>query len=142
MNYVKHRARTNVFSAAPCPANVAAAGRRGRHHHERAGARELLWKNTQFMKAGFKSLGFDTGDCQTPVIPVVVGEDLDRLGMATAARGGRFRQPLCPRDPAGPRPAPHELMATHTVAHLTGPSKLSRKSAASSASSACAIPGV
>jgi 7-keto-8-aminopelargonate synthetase-like enzyme len=37
--------------------------------------RARLWENTRFMADGLRGLGFDTGDSQTPVIPVVVGED-------------------------------------------------------------------
>lgn len=34
-----------------------------------------LWENTQFFKEGLKDLGFDTGMTETPIIPVMVGDE-------------------------------------------------------------------
>jgi glycine C-acetyltransferase len=36
---------------------------------------EKLWENTKFFKAGLKDLGFDTGVSETPITPVIIGED-------------------------------------------------------------------
>src|SRR5688500_17859268 len=47
MKWVKHRARTNVFSAAPSPPNVAAAGAAVDIIMTEPERRELLWKNTR-----------------------------------------------------------------------------------------------
>ncbi|MEE9237554.1 MAG: glycine C-acetyltransferase [Thermoplasmata archaeon] len=35
---------------------------------------ERLWDNTKYFKAELKSMGFDTGVSETPIIPVIVGE--------------------------------------------------------------------
>ena len=32
-----------------------------------------LWENTDFFKKGLETLGFDTGNSQTPITPVMVG---------------------------------------------------------------------
>jgi glycine C-acetyltransferase len=36
---------------------------------------ERLWSNTTFFKKGLHDLGFDTGDSETPITPVVAGEE-------------------------------------------------------------------
>ena len=80
----------------------------------------MLWQNTQFMLAGLRSLGFDTGDSQTPVIPVVVGEDYTAFGMATRLQqeGVFVNAVVSPATPAGPGPAADEL---HGDAHGVAP---------------------
>ncbi len=36
---------------------------------------ERLWDNTRFFKKGLQSLGFNTGKSQTPITPIIVGEE-------------------------------------------------------------------
>ena len=38
--------------------------------------RENLWRITQKMLDGYKSMGYDTCDSESPVIPIVIGEDI------------------------------------------------------------------
>jgi glycine C-acetyltransferase len=33
-----------------------------------------LWANTDYFRRGIQSLGFDTGNSQTPIVPVMIGE--------------------------------------------------------------------
>jgi glycine C-acetyltransferase len=35
---------------------------------------ENLWKNTNYFKEAVEDLGFDTGNSETPIIPIIVGE--------------------------------------------------------------------
>ena len=35
---------------------------------------EQLWENTRFFKAGLETLGFNTGESESPITPVIVGE--------------------------------------------------------------------
>ncbi len=89
IDYIKHRARTLIFSAAPPPASVAAALATLEIIEREPERRERLWENTRFIADGLRSLGFDTGESGTPVIPVVVGEDL--RGAPHGPRGSRRR---------------------------------------------------
>ena len=34
-----------------------------------------LWENAQYLKRGFEKLGFDTGRTQTPITPVMIGDE-------------------------------------------------------------------
>lgn len=120
MNFVKHRARTNVFSAAPSPPNVAAASAAVDIIMQEPERREVLWKNTRFMQDGFKRLGFDTADSETPVIPVVVGEDYTAFAMATRLQelGVFVNAVVSPATPPGRALLRTSYMATHTESHL------------------------
>jgi glycine C-acetyltransferase len=35
---------------------------------------ERLWENTRFFKAGLEQLGFNTGQSETPITPIIVGK--------------------------------------------------------------------
>jgi len=36
---------------------------------------EKLWKNAEYLKNGFQKLGFDTGHSETPITPVMIGDE-------------------------------------------------------------------
>jgi 7-keto-8-aminopelargonate synthetase-like enzyme len=78
--------------------------------------REALWRNTRRMQNGLKNLGYDIGDSETPVIPILMGDiGVMYLQWKTLFDAGVFTNPVIP--PAVP---PHScrlrisMMATHT----------------------------
>jgi 7-keto-8-aminopelargonate synthetase-like enzyme len=121
IHFIKHRARTLIFSAAPPPASVAAASAAVDIIEREPDRRERLWKNTRFMMDGLKSLGFDTGASETPVIPIIVGEDLKAFAMARRLQDlGVFVNPVVsPATPPGRALLRTSYMATHTEEHLS-----------------------
>lgn len=120
INWIKHHARSLIFSAAPPPASVASVLKAIEIIEREPERRERLWQNTHFMAAGLRGLGFDTGDSTTPVIPVVVGED--RLAFLMAFRlqqEGVFVNPVVsPGVPPGRALLRTSYMATHRREHL------------------------
>ncbi len=74
IHYLKHHARSLIFSAA-MPAYAVATVRAAldviRTEPER---RQNLLANADYLRAGFKSLGYDTATSQTPIIPVLIGD--------------------------------------------------------------------
>ena len=72
IDYIKHFARTMVFSAALPAASTAAALKSLDIIQKEPERRELLWKNTHKLLQGFKSIGFDTGESCTPIIPLII----------------------------------------------------------------------
>ncbi|RZA07558.1 MAG: pyridoxal phosphate-dependent aminotransferase family protein [Proteobacteria bacterium] len=76
IHYIKHKSRAFMFSASLPPASAAAVLECVRIIQEEPEMVEKLWKNARKMKAGFEALGFDTMGTQTPVIPVLIGDDL------------------------------------------------------------------
>lgn len=120
IDFIKHRARSLIFSAAPPPASVAsviAAVGIIRREPER---RERLWENTRYMMAELGRLGFDTGASASPVIPIVVGEDLDAFRMTIRLQEkGVFVNPVVsPAVPPDRALIRTSYMATHTREHL------------------------
>ena len=82
--------------------------------------RKQLRKNTTYMKRELDNLGFDTGESKSPIIPLVVGEDLAAFKMAIRLQEvGVFVNPvITPAVPAGRAMIRTSYMATHTREHL------------------------
>jgi glycine C-acetyltransferase len=62
-----------------------------------------LWSNVAYLNAGFTDLGFDIGNSETPIIPVMLGdEDLARKFSARLFEEGVFASAICyPMVPKG-----------------------------------------
>ncbi|HEY3122917.1 MAG TPA: pyridoxal phosphate-dependent aminotransferase family protein [Thermoanaerobaculia bacterium] len=120
IDYIKHKARTMIFSAAPPPASVAAALATLNIIEGEPERRASLWQNTLFFREGLKSLGLDTGNSQTPVVPIVVGEDAVALEMVQRLHeaGVFVNCVLSPATPPGRALIRTSLMATHTREQL------------------------
>lgn len=120
VDYIKHHARSLIFSAAAPPASVASVLKALEIIEREPERRERLWENTRFMATGFKSLGFDTGDSATPVIPVLAGDDTVAFVMAKRLQEeGVFVNPVVsPAVPPGRALLRTSYMATHTREQL------------------------
>jgi 8-amino-7-oxononanoate synthase len=121
IDFIKHRARTLIFSAAPPPASVAAALATVEIMEKEPERRARLWENTKFFSEGLRSLGLDTAGSKTPVVPVVVGQDHTALAMVQRLHeeGVFVNCVLSPATPPGRALIRTSLMATHTKEQLT-----------------------
>ncbi|PKN87526.1 MAG: 8-amino-7-oxononanoate synthase [Chloroflexi bacterium HGW-Chloroflexi-8] len=75
VSYIKHHARSLIFSASIPPSNAAAALAAlhvMRDEPERIARVNEIGKK---MRKGYIELGFEIGNSQTPVIPIIVGND-------------------------------------------------------------------
>ena len=70
---LEHRARPFLFSTSHPPAVAAACIAAIEVLETEPELIERLWDNTRHFKAGLERLGFDTGDSETPITPVIVG---------------------------------------------------------------------
>jgi len=120
IDFVRHSARSGIFSAALPPASVAAARKALEIVEREPERRKQLWETTRYMKQELDALGFDTGDSASPVIPVVIGEDMDAYRMTLRLQEeGVFVNPVVsPAVPAGRAMIRTSYMATHTREHL------------------------
>ncbi|MGQ9471518.1 MAG: aminotransferase class I/II-fold pyridoxal phosphate-dependent enzyme [Candidatus Aminicenantales bacterium] len=75
IQYIKHHARSLIFSASITPASVATALATLDVIENEPERRQRLWQITEKMRRGFQALGFNTGESQTQIIPIIVGED-------------------------------------------------------------------
>lgn len=75
ISYIKHFARSLIFSASITPASVATVLATLDIIQKEPERRERLWEITDKMKSGFQSMGYDTGPTETPIIPVYIRND-------------------------------------------------------------------
>jgi len=118
--YIRHMARALLFSAALPPASTAAALAALDVIETEPERRERLWENTRFLLTGLKDLGFTTGKSDSPVIPLIVGDEFLLVRFWRGLfDGGVFTNaavsPAVEPDRALIRTS---LMATHTVEQL------------------------
>lgn len=73
--YLIHKGRPFLFSTSHPPAVTAACDAAIDVLLEEPQLIEKLWDNTKFFKDGLKEMGFDTGISETPVTPVMIGDD-------------------------------------------------------------------
>lgn len=120
IHYIKHHARSLIFSASPPPASVASVSAAVEIIENEPERREMLWKNTRKMFKGLKDLGFEVGPSQTPIIPIIVGEDEKAFIMAMMLQEeGIFANvAVSPAVPNGKALIRTSYMATHTDEHL------------------------
>jgi 8-amino-7-oxononanoate synthase len=120
IDWIKHKARPLMFSAAPPPASVASVSKALEVMIREPERRERLWEITGYMKREFTNLGFDTGESASPVIPLVVGEDVTSFVMTKRLQEeGVFVNPVVsPAVPPGRAMIRTSYMATHTRDHL------------------------
>lgn len=120
IHYIQHHARSLIFSAAlPAPNTAAVLAVLDIIESEPEHVKRV-WENADYMRAGFKSLGYNIGHSQSPIIPVIIGEQY-RTGLTWAAliEAGVYTNPVIP--PATPPNASllrTSYMATHTREHL------------------------
>ncbi|MDJ0955875.1 MAG: aminotransferase class I/II-fold pyridoxal phosphate-dependent enzyme [Arenicellales bacterium] len=120
IHFLRHHARSLMFSASLPPAPVAAATMALRIIEQEPERRQRLWNNANYLREGYQSLGFDTGVSETPVVPVVVGDEDRVLRMwRLLFDAGVFASPvLFPGVPKGKALLRTSCMATHTRDHL------------------------
>ena len=116
INYIRHNARSYIFSASNTPAATAAAIEA--LHIMKAEPERLtnLWEVTNYALKNFRELGFEIGNTSTPIIPLYI-RDTDKTFMVTKMlwEEGIFINPVVP-----PACSPQDtlirfsLMATHT----------------------------
>jgi 8-amino-7-oxononanoate synthase len=120
IHYIKHFARSLIFSASPPPASVAAVSAALDIIEEEPERLQRLWRNTRKMIEGFKALGFDVGPTQTPIVPVIVGQDETafRFVMMLQEEGVFANVAVSPAVPPGKALIRTSYMATHTDEQL------------------------
>jgi len=75
IDYLIHKGRPFLFSTSHPPAVTAACDEAIQVLLEEPELIERLWDNAKFFKDGLAKLGFNTGNSQTPVTPVIVGDE-------------------------------------------------------------------
>ena len=120
IHYIKHKARPFMFSAAMSPASTATALRCLDIMETEPEHLEKLTKNSAYMAKAFKAMGYNTLNSQTPIIPLLIGDDAAAFMMAQElCNEGVFVTPVVrPAVPEGCALLRTSYMATHTKEDL------------------------
>ena len=120
INYLRHHARTYIFSASCTPASIAAAGASLDIMLNEPERMENLWKLTNYALDGFRQMGCEIGDTSTPIIPLFIRDNnLTFKIVRELFDAGIFVNPV-----VSPAVASHDtlirfsLMATHSIEQL------------------------
>jgi 8-amino-7-oxononanoate synthase len=120
VSYIKHFARSLIFSASITPASVATVLATLDIIETEPERRQRLWKITRKMKEGFEAMGYNTGLTETPIIPVIIGDDDKAFMLWRFLReDGIFANPVIyPAVPKGQSLIRTSYSATHTDEEL------------------------
>jgi len=120
VNFIKHVGRSMIFSASLPPSLVASVSTALDIIAEQPELRTNLWRNTHKMLKGFKALGYDTGTSETPIIPIIIKDNMKVYEMCKRLfEKGVFVNPIVsPAVPPGRELLRTSYMATHTEAQL------------------------
>ncbi|AEC01669.1 aminotransferase class I/II-fold pyridoxal phosphate-dependent enzyme [Parasphaerochaeta coccoides] len=75
IDYIRHAARPLMFSASMPPANIAAASRALDIMQNEPELIHKLQRNARLLIDGFTAAGFNTGTTETPIVPLVIGDN-------------------------------------------------------------------
>lgn len=120
INYLKHNARSLIFSASIAPANAAsviAAVDLIQQDPERI---EKLWSNTHYSMKKLRAAGFDIGHTVTPIIPIYIRDDFKTFKLTKMLlEQGVFVNPVVsPAVASSSSLIRFSLMATHTIEQI------------------------
>lgn len=120
INYIKHHSPALIFSASPTPSSCAATLAALDILEKEPERVDKLRENSDYMRAGFKKIGFKVLDSETAIVPVIVGEPEKAFMMwKQLFDNGVFVNAFIP-----PGVPPHmsmmrtSYMATHEKQHL------------------------
>jgi 8-amino-7-oxononanoate synthase len=120
INWIKHVARSMLFSASLPPSLVASVSTALDIIEEQPELRTRLWSNTRRMLREYKSLGFDTGISETPIVPILIKDPMKTYRMCKGLfeNGVFVNSVISPAVPEGRELLRTSYMASHTEEQL------------------------
>jgi 8-amino-7-oxononanoate synthase len=115
IHYIQHHARSLIFSAALPASNTATVLEALNIMETEPEHVTALWDNAEYMRTQFKALGINMGNSQTPIIPIIIGEEFQTVFTWHALiEQGVYTNPVIP--PAAP-PNTSLLRTSYTATH-------------------------
>jgi 8-amino-7-oxononanoate synthase len=120
ITFIRHNARTVLFSAAIPPAATATVIETLRILQAEPERREHLWKNARRMSTGLRGMGYNLGTSVTPIMPIHIGDqDRTLIFWRELYEAGVFTNAFVPPGvPPGRSLIRTAVMATHTDADI------------------------
>lgn len=118
--WLSHRGRPILFSTSLPPAAVGAIIEAFKMLNETTEYTDRLWSNARFFKEKLGKLGFNTGHSQTPITPVIIGEEAKTMAFSKRLmEKGVFASGIVfPTVPAGTGRVRCMVTAAHTEDQL------------------------
>lgn len=116
IHYIRHHARSLIFSASIPPANAAAALAALEIMESEPERRQRVLAIAERMRREFQRMGYNTGNSVTPIIPIIIGERMKTFAMwKRLYEEGVYVNPVIePAVPPGMSLLRTSYMATHT----------------------------
>jgi 7-keto-8-aminopelargonate synthetase-like enzyme len=116
IQYIKHHARSLIFSASITPAALGAAHSALEIIQNEPQRRQRLWEITRIMNRELTAMGYHTGNTETPIIPVFIHDMEKTFKMWRFLRDyGIFTNPvIAPAVPPEDSLIRTSFTATHT----------------------------
>jgi 8-amino-7-oxononanoate synthase len=116
IHYIKHHSRPLIFSAAMPPANIAAVLKSLEIIENEPHIVKQLHAIGDRMREEFSVLGFNTGESETPIVPLVIGSDAKTFQFwVSLFEAGIYTNPvISPAVPPDRSLLRTSFMATHT----------------------------
>jgi len=120
IDYLKHNSRPLIFSASIPPSAAAAALAALEIIEQEPERLDALWRNTRYLAKAVRSLGFDTNEAETPIIPLYIRDNhLTFHFTQRLFEEGVFVNPVVsPAVPGDSSLVRMSVMATHTLNQL------------------------
>lgn len=120
IDYLKHHTRTMIFTAALPPTNVASSMAALELMENEPERRVNVLENSKYMRESLKGLGYEVGETETPIIPIIIGKDVKTFYMwKDLLAAGVYTNPIVsPATPPGRALLRTSYMATHTREQL------------------------
>ena len=120
IDWIRHFARPGLFSASMAPSSVVAATTALEVLIDEPELVERLHQNGRLLRDGLAEAGFDIGESQTPVVPIVIGDERKMVGFwkELLAEGVYANAVIFPAVPRGAGILRTSAMATHTPEQL------------------------
>lgn len=120
IDWIKHFGRPGLFSASLPPASVVAAMTALEVLMEEPELVERVNDNAKVLRDGLRAAGFDIGTTETPIVPIVVGDEVKMVSFwkELLAHGVYTNASILPAVPRGAAILRTSCMATHSREQL------------------------
>ena len=117
IDYLRHNSRPFIFSAPIPPVNAAVAMAAFEVIEDEPERVEKLHKNMEQFRTGIKSMGYNTGDTVTAIVPIIIGEEEETLQLCKIVNEmGVFICPIVfPAVPKGTSRLRSHVLANHST---------------------------
>ena len=116
VEWIRHFARPGLFTASMAPASVLAATTALEVLMEQPELVDRVNANAKLLRDGLRSAGFDIGTTETPIVPIVIGDEVKMVTFwkELLAKGVYTNAVIFPAVPRGAGILRTSSMATHT----------------------------